>query len=194
MKTGGKILLFFSSYFPLWVVIFIVQLPQLLKSKITFFAGLGLLLSIFTLWTIYQFERTYGGDIKRLEKNIKIAKISHGSSEIVSYIITIMVPFFTPDVLKSIMNNTMSVEIIISALYFVFLLFIYVNSNLVTINPLLILLGYKIYKIEYKYEGEDSSPFVEGVLILKNYPDNDFPPSVLSAQSIDDCVFLFRLI
>lgn len=136
-----RCMLFLSSYFPLAVifwVIFVAQQPVLAWSAVIV-GGLGLL---FTL--VYIF-----GVVSRLEPiQGKIAERHEKGSDIMGYIASYLVPFAT--------FSLSGWQQIAAFLLFMFILgVVYINSEMIRVNPVFNIIGYRLYEVTVE-NGEDS--------------------------------------
>lgn len=136
-----RCMLFLSSYFPLAVifwVIFVAQQPVLAWSAVIV-GGTGLLVSF-----VYVF-----GVTSRLEPvQGKIAERHEKGSDIMGYVASYLVPFAT---------FTLSgwQQITVFLLFMFILGVIYINSEMLRVNPIFNLIGYRLYEITVE-NGEDS--------------------------------------
>lgn len=129
-----RILLFLSSYAPL-LVIFGVS---------NFFSGhwgwgLGFItlaiLAVIILLTYLRVVQKSGS------YSINVRQVSTRSGETMSYIVTYLLPFLGLDFSKP--NDAISMGI-----FFLVIGIVYVNSNLIYINPVLNILGFNLFEIE----------------------------------------------
>src|SRR5690554_5111701 len=98
MKIGGKALLFVSSYLPVWLV-WIVYSIYLINTQgislttqginISLMLISGSTLTAISFITGYRFKKTYQTASKDHIKTIYISDISFGSSEAISYLLTL---------------------------------------------------------------------------------------------------------
>lgn len=125
-------MLFFSSYFPLTVILlilFVTQNPKL--AWISFSIGtFGLL---FTL--IY-----FGISLKAAPIQVKVVERQEKEGDVMGYIASYIVPLVTFP-----LNGWQQ---ILTLLVFILVLgVIYTNSSMIRINPMLSFLGYRLYEI-----------------------------------------------
>lgn len=128
-----RILLFLSSYFPLFLIFTIQNYSKygnraLIPVTIGTIALIGL--SIFMWWV--------RGSADRREV---VVSVQRKDSEVMSYIVTYIIPFIGLDL--SSFANLFSL-----CLFFFMLMIIYINTNLIHINPMMNMVGYHIYEIE----------------------------------------------
>ena len=89
----------------------------------------------------------------------RITKISNRNSEAIGYIATYIVPFFASD-----FSSLFECGIFVIVMVLIYT--IYINSNMILINPILSL-WYSLLEVEYKIVG-DSSEEVHDALIITN--------------------------
>jgi len=128
-----RISLFLSSYFPLFII-FSIQNYSTHGFKALIPAIIGIVsltgLAIFLRWASNSSPRS-----------ITVSSIQRKDAEVMAYIASYLIPFMGLDFSK--------VENLISLLVFFFILMvIYINSNLIHINPMLNLASYHVYEIE----------------------------------------------
>ena len=131
-----RIVLFFCSYFPLTLIICALQSdqwPWWIIALIGGVPGLGsLALTGFYFWLM---RRTAYVQQK------KVTSFSKHDSEIMSYIASYIIPFVT-------FPLGGWKQIVTLLIFVVVLLVIYVQSNMIYINPMLSIVGYHLYEIE----------------------------------------------
>lgn len=128
-----RLLLFLSSYFPL-AVIFAVQLY--LKNH-AFWSVVCLLAGFSGLIGLAAFMRT---STKINPLTIKVATVSRRDGEAMSYIVTYLLPFI------ALPSGDLASGISLG-IFLVVLAILYVNSDMMHINPMLNLTGWHIYEI-----------------------------------------------
>lgn len=128
-----RILLFFSSYFPLFLILSIQNYSQ--NGSI---ALIPVSLGVLSCIGLSGFLRWVKGSAARVEK---VASVQRKDSEVMAYIFTYIFPFIGIDFGK--WATALSL-----AIFFAMLLVIYVNSNLIHINPVMAVFGYHVYEIE----------------------------------------------
>jgi hypothetical protein len=199
MKIVGKIMLFFSSYFLLFVVLFLGEINNYLKlkpdeSKIPI-VGLMIIYLIFiliSLFSILSFKKNYTFGSIKSKTTIYIKSVSSGSQEIISYLITMVIPLFGTDSFSLYISANNWVKLLVGLTTIIFILIFYINTNLVVINPMLFLSGYSINKINFQYE-EKGIEF-EGVLLSDKKLDLASIASKTIVDKIDENTFIIRRI
>ncbi|KPQ43987.1 MAG: hypothetical protein MPEBLZ_01455 [Candidatus Methanoperedens nitroreducens] len=129
----GKITLFFSSYFLLFVVLFLGEINNYLKlkpddSKIPI-VGLMIIYLIFifiSLFSILSFKKNYAFGSVKSKKTVYINSVSSGSQEIISYLITMVIPLFGTDSFSLYIstNNWVKLFTMLTTIIFI-LIFLY---------------------------------------------------------------------
>jgi len=126
---------------------------------------------------------------------ITISKISNGSSEVMSYLLTSVISTAGLRTLFNIFEGMYNLDIIIALIFGVMIFLIYINSNLIVVNPVLILFGFRLYLIDYSVP-DHSDITVDGILITRGAFELEKITSKLSDllfQRIDESVFLLSL-
>lgn len=128
-----RLLLFLSSYFPLAMIFFVLFVQKNRSSALAVLVvgvlGLvGMLVYLWTATTLSPFP-------------VKVQHLQRRDSEAMSYVVSYLVPFL------SIPFSGWQQGVALS-IFFLMLSILYINSGMIHINPMLNLLGYKIYEIE----------------------------------------------
>lgn len=200
MKIIGKALLFFSSYFLLFIVLLLGEIDNYLNLKsdeskipiigLIIFYGFSILVSLIS---IIYFKKYYAfGSIKN-KTTISIKSISSGSQEIISYLITMVIPLLGNDYFSLYISTNNWIKRFSMLIIIIFILIIYINTNLVVINPMLVLVGYSIHKITFLYEDSKGIEF-EGVLLSAKTLDLSSIDSKTIVDKIDENTFIIRRI
>ena len=128
-----RCMLFFSSYFPLLLIFSIL----LWRTQLYWAVGLLTLGMVSLLITfLYMSRRKRKGGVSQA----KITGVEKRDENVVSYIASYLIPFVTFPLDKP--------EQIAALLVFIgVLLILYVNSNMIYINPMFNLVGYHLYEI-----------------------------------------------
>jgi hypothetical protein len=138
--------LFFASYALLFALLAIKFEDEHLEILCGSMALFGLMCS----------ARILGVLVDRATNEISISKIDDQGGEVGAYILTYMLPFLT------IASPTWR-ETLTYALFIVVVAIIYIRSNLIFINPVLYIFGYRIFGIT---TADDQS----GFLVAKRMP------------------------
>lgn len=135
-----RVMLFFSSYFPL-VLIFCALLWGMWPLwAILLLGGLGLASLVVTLFYLEYMRRTVPA------RPAKIKNFTRRDADVMSYIASYLIPFVS----FSLASVQQAIALIV---FFGVLLIIYVRSNMIYINPMLNIAGYRLYEIEIE-QGE----------------------------------------
>lgn len=132
-----RILLFLSSYFPLFLIIGILVFPKSHVAAVVIFV-----LDVCFVAALVLYLRSCQ---RRHQRSfIKVRDYRQRDSEAMSYIASYIVPFasFSLDIIP---------QILALAVFLAALLVLYVNSNMIYINPMLNFLGYHLYEIEVEH-------------------------------------------
>lgn len=128
----SRTMLFLSSYAPLFTILAIRNWES------RYAAGALLLLTIGSVAWLLAFLR----QASRLASlSIEIARATSRDGDIVSYIVSYLLPFLAIDFGRPADVLSLAVLLVVIAL-------LYVHSNLIYVNPLLAALGYHLAEIE----------------------------------------------
>lgn len=200
MRIIGKFMLFFSSYFILFIVLFIREFPHINTSNIKttpipVFVSLGLygILILCSIMSLYLFKMNYAFGSSRTNKRINISSISDGSSEIISYLVTMVLPLASTESLSSIISSNSWFKPITMIIIIAFISILYINSHLIVINPLLIVAGCSIHKISYNYN-QNRNICIKGVLLSTQNINIESIPAQILVDKLDTNIFMYRRI
>lgn len=158
-NRNSLLVLFISSYIPLFVLLILRQIKQnsdylslgdfKIEAVVLFFNKFSLSLFlifviIYGLIGIYILLNNYDKNIDNGDL-VSVKKIENKNSESIAYISTYIVPFVFSDT-----NNLFDVFSIFIVLLMIFL--IYTKSDMIIINPILNL-KYSLFNIEYEKKG-----------------------------------------
>jgi hypothetical protein len=150
MRTWVKMTLFFSSFSPLFFIVFIQNIKFEDFLKITFklfqFSQIFqsnsiaiLMLILFLLPNVVLFFLI--SRCKQFSPERKqISQVTYKNSDILNYIATYLIPFF------SFKTDKLS-DFIAFILLLAILSLVYINANVFYINPVLIMCGYNVYQV-----------------------------------------------
>ncbi|GHO56069.1 hypothetical protein [Ktedonobacter robiniae] len=128
-----RCMLFFSSYFPLMLIFSIL----LWRSNLPWALSI-LILALFSLLVTFLFigmRKSRGG-----VSQAKITGVEKRDENVVSYIATYLIPFVTFPLATP--EQAAAILILVAVL-----LILYVNSNMIYVNPMLNLVGWHLYSI-----------------------------------------------
>lgn len=140
LRNFAKIILFITAYLPLSIIMFIKYYKFNIIALLT--TGFILLLSLMCCFIVIQIL----DETNKTEGTIyEVEKIEDQSQMSLNYLFTYIIPFITMTL--DDISNLISIGI------FIFItLIIYVNSNLLYMNPFLNICGYSILKVNLKNE------------------------------------------
>jgi hypothetical protein len=127
-----RLLLFLSSYFPLSLIFFVILVQEHRRVAVGILTvGAGGL-----LWMLLYLRKAQNlGGIQ-----LKITGFHRRDAEAMAYIVTYIIPFL-------VIPFHGWKEGIALSIFFVVLGILYVNSNMIHINPMLNLFGYHLYEV-----------------------------------------------
>lgn len=146
MQNGyiQKWMMFISSYFPLYIWLLLAAVPWTKlnvrshqNNQLIWFVCVLIVFSLISLCQIFILLKGSGAVRKPLSKELLITP---ESDSLMNYIITYITPFLTLDVTKTI-------TLVQNLFLFVVIGLIYVGSSATFLNPVLGLLGYKIFGV-----------------------------------------------
>lgn len=130
-----KLLLFGSSYSPLGAIFFLLYLSQDKRWQ----AWICLAVSILCVGAfLYYFTVRVPG---RARFPITVASLRRRDGDALSYIATYLIPFVTVPFFDKWQETAALV------FFFVVLAVVYINSDLIAVNPLLTVLRYRFYEV-----------------------------------------------
>ena len=180
LRQGALFALFITSYIPLFLIVIAKQLKDgrdylcwggwngdALRCCATHF-GMSLVLAVLTIvgvGGIIVLLRNLKTNLKN-GQTVKVTKINNRNSEAVGYIATYIVPFLASDF-------TSCYECLIFVVVMALIYVIYINSNMILINPLLSI-WYSLLEVEYKTVGDSSEELHDALIITdnKNFKEN----------------------
>lgn len=128
-----RLVLFLSSYIPLWVI-FAVVTWQEKRTLALSFGAVAVLSFIGAVLYLRLVQHLAGIDMS-------VGIIRRKDSDTMSYIASYIIPFAATPFDKID-------QIIALAIFLVVLCAVYINSSMIHVNPLLSLMGYNLYEIE----------------------------------------------
>lgn len=152
------ILLFISAYSPLFLILavkdFDFKTTHQLQHPILVYILLGvILLSIILLFATIA-------KIKRGNMVVEVVSVKNRSVDLINYTIPYMVSFFGIDLSKP--EDMISITV-----FLLILLLLTITTKSVFLNPLLAIVGYGLYDLEYKRDGKIFSTVVLSKLELR---------------------------
>ncbi len=131
--TPARIVLFLSSYSPLFVIL---GLRNSFGNDDVSFAFYAIALG--SIMFLFLYIRT-NADVT--PDSIKIKSVSSRDADVMSYIVSYLLPFL--DISFKDIPNAISLGILIAVIAI-----IYIKSNMVYVNPILNLAGYHLFEVE----------------------------------------------
>jgi hypothetical protein len=138
-----RVLLFLSSYWPLFFILAVLFFSKnlvisLICAAICIIGPVGV--SGYLRYCRKQHQR----------RSVRLRNYQRRDSEVMSYIASYVVPLAT-------LSLDLFSQMLILITFLLLLLILYVNSNMIYINPMLNLFGYHLYEIEV--EGSEMSRY-----------------------------------
>lgn len=158
-KFVTAILLFISAYSPLFLILSIKDFDfdenHCFKHPILIYALVGIsLISVSLLFVSVKL-------ISKGNMPVKIKSIKSRSVDLINYTIPYIVSFFGFDLSK--------VEDVISlTLFLLLMLMMTIKSKSVFMNPILLLVGYNLYDVEFEFDNKSNSVIVMSKIELRN--------------------------
>ncbi len=150
-KLLTAILLFFSAYSPLFLILAVKDFDFYYSYRFNHPIGILILLGISVLSVFLLFITI--NSIKRGNMPVTVRSVKNRSVDLINYTIPYIVSFFG--------FNLAKVEDIISlSIFLLLLLLLTIKSKSVFMNPILLLAGYNLYDLEYEYDGRLCSTIV----------------------------------
>lgn len=154
----SSVLLFISAYSPLVLILAVKDFDFdnsfNFKHPLTISIILGIaLLSIFLLFITM-------GSIKRGNMPVKVVSVKNRSSDLINYTIPYIVSFFGFDLSKTEDVTSLGVFLLL-------MLFLTIKSKSVFLNPILLLAGYNLYDLDYKFGQQEDSRIILSKYELK---------------------------
>lgn len=176
LKISVLLSLFLVSYLPLFFIMVFRQIHKYyeyfnwggfnyvsIRIWFKYFSFVSILAG-FSLFGITGMLIFLGNIKRRTESNgekIKVLDIENKNSETITYLFTYIIPFIFQDL--SQLDNVVSIIVLILITYF-----LYVDSTLIIINPILTIFKYSIYNIEYEDKKEDKLIKKKVSILIKN--------------------------
>lgn len=167
----AEFVLFITSYIPLFILLIFKQVSEnfeylnwggsTTESLITFIEKFGfssflIIISIFSLFGCYLLFSNFNKNINNGD-NVTLMDVKNRNSESIGYIATYIIPF--------IFQSFNTWYEIFAFLFLMLIIYrIYINSNLLLINPILSFI-YSIYEVEYE---EQNGKKRNGLIIIKD--------------------------
>lgn len=89
------------------------------------------------------------------------------------------------------LEGKIDLSIVVFTIIGVMLFVVFISSNLVVINPILILLRYSLYLIDYSNINNENEVLIKDVLITKSSFDPETLPSEIILEKIGSNVYVY---
>lgn len=169
-----KMFLFVCAYSPLISILLLQKIPEITW----FWLGIAMLpmgVSVaFCCFVYYSMKATTGCEYQSIQS------IEDKTQDIISYVVPYIIAIISLDI--DGVRGYLVVLILMLMLYT-----IYANSYLIYINPLLSLIGYKMYKAKLIMEGETSN---QDAIVISNVPTIMNDKSV-ETHELADNIYLY---
>lgn len=145
MNLLFKILLLFSSYIPIIIMIFLNNLKSFnlyeiinVYNRNSCFWNLCLILSFISIIVLFLWLKILKKDAKSSTKLYELGSLDNNDGEVLNYFVTYIIPLLSLKVNEtpSIIMNLLL--ILIEGIYFI-------KNNALHFNPLLLIFGYHVY-------------------------------------------------
>lgn len=137
LKNNIRILLFLTSYLPLFVIIMIKHAEQ---HEVFYILVPIIIFSLIALGHVFYTLNKIGGSYEVNGSKVSKGRIENNSKATLEYFLTYVVPLLA-------FNLTEWKEYAIFGIVFFIIGVLYVKSDLIYMNPTLILLGFNIHKV-----------------------------------------------
>lgn len=134
-----RIIMFISSYFPLYIMLLILYFEEYKDILFNFTIKKCIILSIIFLLVFISLFSIYLLKKSKSCRKITNNKVERPDDTIISYIMTYIIPLLSIDMSK---NSTVLVNFIL----FLVIGYLYIRLNLVYLNPLWAIFGYLSYR------------------------------------------------
>jgi hypothetical protein len=150
-KIFTAILLFISAYSPLFFILAVKDFDFNHTHRFYHPLPIYILLGVTVLSVILLFVAV--GTIKRGNMCVEIVSVKNRSVDLINYTIPYMLSFFGIDLAKP-------ADVIAITIFLLIMLLLTITSKSVFLNPVLALVGYGLYDLEYKFDGKICSTIV----------------------------------
>lgn len=151
LRSYIKVVMFITSYIPLYVVLALEKFTQM--YMLLLFVFVSVISFVMLLLTIHTASKIAGFP------HIKIKRIRKSGKDAILYLLTYVIP------LASLQYNSITADL---AVLFIFLItgYIYIKTDLIYINPILNILGYNIYLGDREEDNTFDIKIEESVIII----------------------------
>lgn len=145
------ILLFISAYSPLFLILAVKDFDFKNTHQLNHPLPIYIMLGVSVLSIIFLFVSV--ANIKRGNMSVEIVSVKNRSVDLINYTIPYMLSFFGIDLSKP--EDVISITI-----FMLIMLLLTITSKSVFLNPILALVGYGLYDLEYKFDGKTFSTII----------------------------------
>ncbi len=152
MKLKIKFVLFLSSYFPLFLILMLKNWPNL---------WIILIVTVIGILCLVAWMMVFWAAKRRTNEKYIVLKSENRTKDSLNYLIPYIISFIGIDLSKW-------PDVLGLLILFIILFVVYINSNLIYINPMLSIFKYKIYYAEVMKPYMSDSSKEEIVILTKN--------------------------
>lgn len=134
-----KIIMFISSYFPLYIMLLILYFEEYRDIFLNFTIKKFIILSVIFLLIFISVASIFLLKKSKSCRRVINNKVERPDDTIISYIMTYIIPLLSIDISK---NST----VLINFILFLVIGYLYIRLNLVYLNPLWAIFGYLSYR------------------------------------------------
>jgi len=162
----AKLMMFISSYFPLYIMLMILNFDKCIELKISLNIKVVFFVAVMVTCIIISFVSLLLLTLSTATKKIKIEEIERPDDTIISYMMTYIIPILTT-------NMTDNQAVAVNAILFLLIGYLYIRLNLLYLNPLWSMFGFLAYRANSEVIIVTNIKFSE-IKQLKNIPLNGF--------------------
>lgn len=158
-KLITAVLLFISAYAPLFVILAVKDFDFSCSLRFKHSTPIYILLGLTVTSLVLLFYAV--ASIKRGNMPVVVKSVKSRSVDLINYTIPYIVSFFGFDLSK--------IEDVVSLTIFLLLMLLMtIKSKSVFMNPILLLVGYNLYDVEYEFDGKPNTAIVISKHDIKN--------------------------
>lgn len=132
-RITTRLVLFFSSYSPLFLIL---AIRNLAKTIVGAWVLIAIAVGSLLILAYFLYDKRKQGS-----HNVTLTRVTPRDADVMAYVVTYLIPFLGISVSDPV--DAVSLGIMLGLIAVV-----YVSSNLIYINPILGLLGYRFYEVE----------------------------------------------
>lgn len=181
MTKKEKFIFFITSYTPMWVIFLIKFLPNLKSCSFNFKIIVAVILIMFIFWNVYKLMILLNPK-GCASAPIRVTKVKNISIDyITNYFSLYLFPFFALEIENSINIVILGIILILSA-------YLYTKNNIIYINPVLNFLGYSIYEVEIKLNGDNENK-VQASYLITNREKHEVVGKISKIYKFEDNIY-----